>query len=375
MRRPPAGAVCSMRAAMLTATAADAALGVDAAAEQHAAGVDADAHVEASVAMLGAAPRSPCCRPSASSARPARTARSASSSRASSAPNTASRLSPAYCSTLPPCASTIAVQRASAPSITAWMSSGSRCWPSAVEPTMSRNRIVDLLEDLLRRVVGRRRFEGNELAAQGNDRRIDHRIAENRALGVERGDGRFELLPLRGHRVVGMRACSRQAQRANITRVTWEEEAAMKLYYHPVSTTSRPVVLFATESGIELDYQLVDLFTGEQYKPEYSAINPSHQVPVLEDGDFRLTESSAILKYLADKVAFARVSDRPARSARASTSGWTGSTPASTATSPTASSIRRSFRSCGGPTTRCRRERSRGARTRRWAGSRSSTRA
>ena len=32
------------------------------------------------------------------------------------------------------------------------------------------------------------------------------------------------------------------------------------------------------------------------------AINPSHLVPVLEDGDFRLTESSAILKYLADKT-------------------------------------------------------------------------
>src|SRR6478752_4702205 len=76
----------------------------------------------------------------------------------------------------------------------------------------------------------------------------------------------------------------------------------MKLYYHPVSTTSRPIVLFAAESNIPLDYQVVDLFTGEQYKPEYSAINPSRQVPVLEDGDFRLTESSAILKYLADKV-------------------------------------------------------------------------
>ena len=70
----------------------------------------------------------------------------------------------------------------------------------------------------------------------------------------------------------------------------------MKLYYHPVSTTSRPVVLFATESNITIDYQVVDLFTGEQYKPDYIAINPSHQVPVLEDGDFRLTESSAILK-------------------------------------------------------------------------------
>ena len=76
----------------------------------------------------------------------------------------------------------------------------------------------------------------------------------------------------------------------------------MKLYYHPVSTTSRPVLLFAAESGIALDLVVVDLFTGAQYQPEYAAINPSCQVPVLEDGDFRLTESSAILKYLADKV-------------------------------------------------------------------------
>jgi len=76
----------------------------------------------------------------------------------------------------------------------------------------------------------------------------------------------------------------------------------MKLYYHPVSTTSRPVVLFAAESGIDLDLEIVDLFTGAQYQPPFEAINPSHQVPVLEDGDFRLTESSSILKFLADKI-------------------------------------------------------------------------
>ncbi|HEV7433120.1 MAG TPA: glutathione S-transferase family protein, partial [Steroidobacteraceae bacterium] len=75
----------------------------------------------------------------------------------------------------------------------------------------------------------------------------------------------------------------------------------MKFYYHPVSTTCRPIMLLAGEAGIELDNQLVDLFTGAQYTPEYEAINPSHQVPVLEDEGFRLTESSAILKYLADK--------------------------------------------------------------------------
>ncbi|HTP97659.1 MAG TPA: glutathione S-transferase family protein [Burkholderiales bacterium] len=75
----------------------------------------------------------------------------------------------------------------------------------------------------------------------------------------------------------------------------------MKLYYHPISTTCRPIVLFAAEQKIDIDYQLVDLFTGEHVKPEYASINPNHLIPVLEDGDFRLTESSAILKYLAEK--------------------------------------------------------------------------
>jgi glutathione S-transferase len=76
----------------------------------------------------------------------------------------------------------------------------------------------------------------------------------------------------------------------------------VKIYYHPVSTTSRPLMLFASESGIDVEFQVVDLLTGEHMKPGYASINPSHLVPVLEDGDFRLTESSAILKYLAEKT-------------------------------------------------------------------------
>lgn len=75
----------------------------------------------------------------------------------------------------------------------------------------------------------------------------------------------------------------------------------MKVYYHPVSTTSRPIMLFAAENGLDLDFKVVDLFTGEHLQPAYAAINPNCLVPVLEDGDFCLTECSAILKYLADK--------------------------------------------------------------------------
>ncbi|OFZ89540.1 MAG: glutathione S-transferase [Betaproteobacteria bacterium RBG_16_66_20] len=76
----------------------------------------------------------------------------------------------------------------------------------------------------------------------------------------------------------------------------------MQLYYHPASTTSRIVQHFATDQGIDLDYKVVDLFTGEHLKPDFAKINPNCLVPVLEDGDFRLTECSAILKYLADKA-------------------------------------------------------------------------
>jgi glutathione S-transferase len=75
----------------------------------------------------------------------------------------------------------------------------------------------------------------------------------------------------------------------------------LKLYMHPVSTVSRPVRLFIAEKNLPVTEQVVDLMTGEHMKPEYGAINPSRQVPVLEEGDFRLPESSAILKYLASR--------------------------------------------------------------------------
>jgi glutathione S-transferase len=76
----------------------------------------------------------------------------------------------------------------------------------------------------------------------------------------------------------------------------------MKLYHHPASTVSRPVMMFIADNAIPVEMQVVDLFSGEHMQPAYGDINPSRLVPVLEDGDFRLTESSAILKYLADLI-------------------------------------------------------------------------
>lgn len=75
----------------------------------------------------------------------------------------------------------------------------------------------------------------------------------------------------------------------------------MKLYYHPASTTSRPILLFLGENDMSIERQVVDLFTGEHCQAPFEALNPNKLVPVLDDDGFRLTESSTILKYLAEK--------------------------------------------------------------------------
>jgi glutathione S-transferase len=75
----------------------------------------------------------------------------------------------------------------------------------------------------------------------------------------------------------------------------------MKLYSHPISTAARPVRLLLAEHGIAFEEVLVDLAKGAHHQEPYASLNPGKMVPMLEDDGFRLTESSAILKYLADK--------------------------------------------------------------------------
>jgi glutathione S-transferase len=82
----------------------------------------------------------------------------------------------------------------------------------------------------------------------------------------------------------------------------------MKLYMHPVSTGARPVRLMIAEHAIPCEEVFVDLMAGAHHQPPYSDINPNKLIPMLEEDDgWRLTESSAILKYLADKHALRAV--------------------------------------------------------------------
>lgn len=75
----------------------------------------------------------------------------------------------------------------------------------------------------------------------------------------------------------------------------------MKLYINTLSPNVRRVRLTAAVLGISLDEKVVDFAKGEHKAPEYLALNPNGAVPTLVDGDFVLTESQAIMQYLAAK--------------------------------------------------------------------------
>jgi glutathione S-transferase len=73
----------------------------------------------------------------------------------------------------------------------------------------------------------------------------------------------------------------------------------VRLYDFPFSPNCRKVRAVAYELGVGLEYVPVNLIRGEQRAPAFLAKNPNGRVPVLEDGDFVLWESTAILRYLA----------------------------------------------------------------------------
>jgi glutathione S-transferase len=58
-------------------------------------------------------------------------------------------------------------------------------------------------------------------------------------------------------------------------------------------------LVFAKIAGIVHEAVPVDLASGAHKSPEYLAMNPNGQVPVLEDGEVTVSDSNAILVYLA----------------------------------------------------------------------------
>lgn len=75
--------------------------------------------------------------------------------------------------------------------------------------------------------------------------------------------------------------------------------SAMKLYGHPISGNVHRVKALLHLLGVEFEDIVLDLPKRAHKAPEFLALNPLGQVPVLEDGELVLRDSTAILIYLA----------------------------------------------------------------------------
>ncbi|KVT50371.1 glutathione S-transferase family protein [Burkholderia ubonensis] len=90
----------------------------------------------------------------------------------------------------------------------------------------------------------------------------------------------------------------------------------IRVYSFPLSGHAHRVRLFLSLLGVPFEVVDVDLAAGEQRRPAFLALNPFGQVPVIDDGGVVLSDSNAILVYLAKRYGDAHwLPDDPAGSA------------------------------------------------------------
>ena len=72
----------------------------------------------------------------------------------------------------------------------------------------------------------------------------------------------------------------------------------MELFNYFRSSASYRVRIALALKGVDYDYRSVHLVKGEQLQESYAAVSAARLVPMLVDGDDRLTQSLAIIEYL-----------------------------------------------------------------------------
>jgi glutathione S-transferase len=79
-------------------------------------------------------------------------------------------------------------------------------------------------------------------------------------------------------------------------------ETPMKLYHHPLSGHAHRARLFLGLLGLPHELIEIDVTRREHKTPEFLALNPFGQIPVLDDDGVIVADSNAILVYLAKKA-------------------------------------------------------------------------
>ena len=75
----------------------------------------------------------------------------------------------------------------------------------------------------------------------------------------------------------------------------------LTIYALDLSAPALKVMYVANALGLQYEKKGVNLMEGEGQKPEYLAIHPAGKVPAMVDGDFKLFEINAIIRYFARK--------------------------------------------------------------------------
>jgi GST-like protein len=90
------------------------------------------------------------------------------------------------------------------------------------------------------------------------------------------------------------------------------KEVPMLKFYFSGAPNPNKVALFLEEAGMPYEPIPVDTRKGDQFKPEFLAINPNGKVPAIDDNGVFVFDSNAILLYLAEKTGKFLPSNTPA---------------------------------------------------------------
>ncbi|CAA2999589.1 glutathione S-transferase F9-like [Olea europaea subsp. europaea] len=71
--------------------------------------------------------------------------------------------------------------------------------------------------------------------------------------------------------------------------------------YGPNYASPKRVIVCLIEKGVDFEVVSIDVFKGENKIPDYLQLQPFGHVPVIQDGDYTLFESRAIMRYYAEK--------------------------------------------------------------------------
>jgi glutathione S-transferase len=77
----------------------------------------------------------------------------------------------------------------------------------------------------------------------------------------------------------------------------------LELYHHGTSACAAKVRFALGEKGLDWTGHYVDILAGEQFRPEFLALNPKAVVPVLVHDGVVITESTVICEYLEETFA------------------------------------------------------------------------